>query len=142
MGRPLPTAWEEQSITDAVLATVLGLGRIQPLLEDPDISDIHIRRRQYEWPREPRLATSEPEVQRLFDASVNTIAKAVAALKDAGDDAIVSMVKVRGKLFRVVLHYPGDNAVGMVFPLNSSIPVAEIQDSDVVCRNTSARAAR
>ena len=43
MGRPLPTAWEEQSITDAVLATVLGLGRIQPLLEDPDISDIHIR---------------------------------------------------------------------------------------------------
>ena len=76
------------------------------------------------------------------DASVNTVMKAVAALKEAGGEAIVSTLRVRGKLFRVVLHYPGDNAVGMVFLLNSSTPVAEIQDSDVVCRNTSARAAR
>ena len=34
---------DEQRLAAAVLAQVLGLGRIQPLLDDPDISDIHIR---------------------------------------------------------------------------------------------------
>ncbi|MEO7398317.1 MAG: ATPase, T2SS/T4P/T4SS family [Ilumatobacteraceae bacterium] len=34
---------QEAVLTDAVLAKVLGLGRIQPLLDDPLISDIHIR---------------------------------------------------------------------------------------------------
>ncbi len=38
LGRP-----EEVLLSDAVMAIVLGLGRIQPLLEDPEISDIHIR---------------------------------------------------------------------------------------------------
>ncbi len=34
---------QESVLVDAVLAKVLGLGRIQPLLDDPQISDIHIR---------------------------------------------------------------------------------------------------
>lgn len=34
---------EEQRLTNAVIAHVLGLGRLQPLLDDPDISDIHVR---------------------------------------------------------------------------------------------------
>lgn len=34
---------QEANLIDAVLAKVLGLGRIQPLLDDPNISDIHIR---------------------------------------------------------------------------------------------------
>ena len=34
---------QEAVLVDAVLARVLGLGRIQPLLDDPEISDIHIR---------------------------------------------------------------------------------------------------
>jgi pilus assembly protein CpaF len=33
----------ENRVLAAVLDTVLGLGRIQPLLDDPDITDIHIR---------------------------------------------------------------------------------------------------
>jgi pilus assembly protein CpaF len=33
----------EDALADAVLAAVLGLGRIQPLLDDPDVTDIHIR---------------------------------------------------------------------------------------------------
>jgi Flp pilus assembly CpaF family ATPase len=37
------TADEEATLVDAVLAKVLGLGRIQPLLDNPQISDIHIR---------------------------------------------------------------------------------------------------
>ena len=34
---------QESRLIDAVLANVLGLGRIQPLLDDPEITDIHIR---------------------------------------------------------------------------------------------------
>jgi len=37
------------------------------------ISDVGVRRRQFDWPREPRIRTSEPALQRLFDASVNTL---------------------------------------------------------------------
>ena len=39
---PLDEA-EESALVDAVLAKVLGLGRIQPLLDNPHITDIHIR---------------------------------------------------------------------------------------------------
>jgi Flp pilus assembly CpaF family ATPase len=39
---PLDAA-AEAALAEAVLAAVLGLGRIQPLLDDPEISDIHIR---------------------------------------------------------------------------------------------------
>ena len=34
---------QEARLVEAVLAKVLGLGRIQPLLDDPEITDIHIR---------------------------------------------------------------------------------------------------
>jgi pilus assembly protein CpaF len=39
---PLDEA-QEQRLVAAVLAKVLGLGRIQPLLDDPKVTDIHIR---------------------------------------------------------------------------------------------------
>src|SRR5262249_57411490 len=42
-GRPLLTPMEEGEIVEGVLARVLGLARIQPYLDDPEISDIHIR---------------------------------------------------------------------------------------------------
>jgi pilus assembly protein CpaF len=41
-GEPLDLDAEHRVLA-AVLDTVLGLGRIQPLLDDPDITDIHIR---------------------------------------------------------------------------------------------------
>jgi Flp pilus assembly CpaF family ATPase len=41
--RAVLTATEETDLTDAVIAHVLGLGRLQPLLDDPNISDIHVR---------------------------------------------------------------------------------------------------
>ncbi|HEX9259863.1 MAG TPA: ATPase, T2SS/T4P/T4SS family, partial [Acidimicrobiales bacterium] len=37
------TASDEAELTDAVLARVLGVGPLQPLLDDPEVSDIHIR---------------------------------------------------------------------------------------------------
>ncbi len=48
-GRSLLGLDEERRLADAVRAAVIGLGRIQPLLEDDDISDIHIRGSEAVW---------------------------------------------------------------------------------------------
>jgi hypothetical protein len=37
------------------------------------VRDVGVRRRMFDWPREPRIRCSEPALQRLFDASINTI---------------------------------------------------------------------
>ncbi len=37
------------------------------------ISDVGVRRRMYPWPKEARIASDEPPLQRLFDATINTI---------------------------------------------------------------------
>jgi len=37
------------------------------------VRDVGVRRRVFPWPNEPRLKCSEPALQRLFDASVNTL---------------------------------------------------------------------
>ena len=42
-GRDLLSAADEHALQLAVVAHVHGLGRIQPHLDDPDVSDIHIR---------------------------------------------------------------------------------------------------
>ena len=39
----------EAALADAVLDLAVGLGRIQPLLDDPEISDIHIRGCEPVW---------------------------------------------------------------------------------------------
>jgi hypothetical protein len=49
------------------------------------VSDVHIRRRIFPWPTKPQLRTSEPDLQRLFDASFNTLdASAQETLMDGG----------------------------------------------------------
>jgi len=49
------------------------------------ISDVHIRRRVFPWPNQPQLRTSEAALQRLFDASFNTLsASAQETLMDGG----------------------------------------------------------
>ena len=40
---------------------------------DVKISDIQVRRRVFPWRNQPRIRTSEPALQRLFDASLNTL---------------------------------------------------------------------
>lgn len=37
------------------------------------IGEVGIRRREYDWPNTPEIRCSEPGLQRLFDASVNTL---------------------------------------------------------------------
>jgi hypothetical protein len=38
-----------------------------------NVSNVHVRRRVFPWPNEPHVKTSEPPLQRLFDASLNTL---------------------------------------------------------------------
>ena len=42
-GKSALTIFDEAAISSAAIAQVLGLGRLQPLLEDDEISDIHVR---------------------------------------------------------------------------------------------------
>ncbi|MFM8503853.1 MAG: CpaF family protein [Acidimicrobiaceae bacterium] len=42
-GKSVLTIFDEAAISSAAIAQVLGLGRLQPLLEDDEISDIHVR---------------------------------------------------------------------------------------------------
>ena len=42
-GKSVLTIFDEVAISSAAIAQVLGLGRLQPLLEDDEISDIHVR---------------------------------------------------------------------------------------------------
>lgn len=44
-------------------------GRSGPVL----IRQVGVRRRRYPWPHEPRITTTEPALQRLFAASLNTL---------------------------------------------------------------------
>ena len=37
------------------------------------VRGVGVRRRQYDWPHEPVIRTSEPALQRLFDAGINTL---------------------------------------------------------------------
>jgi alpha-L-rhamnosidase len=37
------------------------------------VSHVRARRRQFPWPNDPRISCGEPALQRLFDASVNTL---------------------------------------------------------------------
>jgi hypothetical protein len=37
------------------------------------VRDVGVRRRQFPWPNEPIFRCSEPALQRLFDASINTL---------------------------------------------------------------------
>jgi hypothetical protein len=115
-----------------------------------DFADDLLSDHEVQWTDLGRLSSAELQViaepdrssiiltarELTRDASIQTIESAVAALKDIGDYAIMMTVQVEKRLFRVVLHYPGENAVGLVFPLTSSTPVAEIHDSDVVCRKS------
>jgi alpha-L-rhamnosidase len=37
------------------------------------VRDIRVRRRVFPWPNQPRVRTNEPELQRLWDACLNTL---------------------------------------------------------------------
>jgi len=77
-GRSLLTVFDEGAITSAAIAQVLGLGRLQPLLEDNEISDIHVRGNAPVWikmrngvreMREPIVETDDELVELVRRAA-------------------------------------------------------------------------
>ncbi len=48
-GAALLTVDEEHDVAEAVFAATLGLARLQPLLDDPEIQDIHVRGCESTW---------------------------------------------------------------------------------------------
>src|SRR5215207_6903351 len=64
----------EHALAEAVLANTLGLGRLQPYLDDPDVQDIHVRGAESTWlkrrdgtrRREPPVVGSDDELIELI----------------------------------------------------------------------------
>jgi len=48
-GKSVLTVFDESAIASAAIAQVLGLGRLQPLLEDDQVSDVHVRGSSRVW---------------------------------------------------------------------------------------------
>ena len=72
---------DESLLADSVLDAVLGLGRIQPLLDDPDVNDIHIRGCEPVWLKlrngervrsTPVVSTDEELVELIRRAAART----------------------------------------------------------------------
>jgi hypothetical protein len=76
-GAVTPTVSEEARIADAVLAAIFGLGRIQPLVDDPTVENIDIagcdqvwlEYADGRWNRARRLPTPTPHWSRRCKAS-------------------------------------------------------------------------
>ena len=48
-GSPVPPDVDDRRIVEEAIASILGLGRLEPLLEDDDITDIHVRGNAPVW---------------------------------------------------------------------------------------------
>ncbi len=77
-GKSVLTVFDEAQISSAAIAQVLGLGRLQPLLEDDEISDIHVRGNGRVWvklrnglreTRDPVVETDEELIELVRRAS-------------------------------------------------------------------------
>lgn len=77
-GKSVLTIFDEAAISSAAIAQVLGLGRLQPLLEDDEISDIHVRGSCRVWvklrngqreTRDPIVDTDEELVELIRRAA-------------------------------------------------------------------------
>lgn len=82
-GRPLLDDDVEAAVTEAVLDCVHGLRGIQPLLEDPDIRDIHISGTKPCWlvlrdgtkVRGPKVAASDEELVELVASAARRLGR-------------------------------------------------------------------
>ncbi len=65
---------------------------------------------------------------------LDSVEEAVKYLLKVGYDAHLVTVRINAKPYRIVKHFPGDNPCGLIFKLGETQAVAEIQDSDVICK--------
>ena len=83
------------------------------------------------------LVTARTQAKRNSDHTrINTTAEAIKYLKNNSEsnDLYVQQEKANGKIYSVVLYWPGGNPVGLVFELNTSSVVGYIEDSTVYCK--------
>ena len=81
----LELSFEEFDLAgESVIAGVLGLGRLQPLLEDADISDIHIRGASPVWVK--RRDGSRICVEPIVDSDEELIEEASQLIVSSASD--------------------------------------------------------
>jgi hypothetical protein len=51
-----------------------------------------------------------------------------------GEESYIQDFHIRGEVFTRVLSYPGGNPVGVIFEKGSSEILAQIEDSDIICK--------
>ena len=77
-GKSVLTVFDEAAISSAAIAQILGLGRLQPLLEDEEISDVHVRGNCRVWvklrngqreTRDPIVDTDEELIELIRRAA-------------------------------------------------------------------------
>lgn len=75
-GLPTPSVEEELAVADGVLAALFGLGRLQPLVDDPEIENIEVNGFDQVWlayrdgrvERGPAIAASDDELIELVQS--------------------------------------------------------------------------
>lgn len=100
---------------------------------DSDLS--HATRRQIE--KLPTLVKQQLIIAVRIQAEevVKSAYAAVQLLREASSDGdlYVYHLKINGRKYTVVKHYPGDNPYGVIFAYGTTRAVAVMSDSDVIC---------
>jgi len=105
-GKSVLTIFDEDLISSAVIAQVLGLGRLQPLLDDDEISDIHVRGNSRVWVklRNGQRETRDPIVE-TDDELIDLVRRAATRLSrqerrfDAGTPELNMQLPDGSRLF-------------------------------------------
>ncbi len=82
--------------------------------------------------------SSELNGNQAVNSNLNPREAAKAALKylwdnSEGADVYIERVEIEGKKYSAVVHFPGGNQYGYIFPWGSSKPIASIGDGWISC---------
>ena len=108
-GKPSIHADLEREAVSRVVAQVLGLGRLQPLLEDDEVSDIHIRGAELVWVKlrsgvresRPPVVDSDQELVDLVRRIASRMTKSERRF-DAGSPEVNLQLPDGSRLFAVM----------------------------------------
>ncbi len=86
--------------------------------------------------REKQLIQDAKEYAKEMgeDDDFSEAGPAVEYLLSNSDSIDIYDIRVKGEDYTIITAYPGDNAMGTIFLKNSSKIVAQIHDSEVVCK--------
>ena len=123
------------------------------LLDDADALDTKItQERSFSSGEEKKMLRALKKMSKTERAQIHTTARwlkedigsnkristveeaALFLLEEGGMVDLGSTLRIRGRDYKMIRSYPGDNASGLIFELSGTRPIAEISDSDVNCR--------